>query len=117
MTSVVEMALYKAKKAGQTLAAQKKMEEVSKLSLVRRALDPWLQVVPPNLTTTLKSVADCIRLYHLRLDFEKFLERKVSRTFYGYGYGSGRVGTPLLQSTIGNIIFWRKSKVTSSKTI
>jgi len=40
MTSVVEMALYKAKKAGQTLAAQKKMEEVSKLSLVRRALDP-----------------------------------------------------------------------------
>jgi len=27
--SVVEMALYKAKKAGQTLAAQKKQEEVS----------------------------------------------------------------------------------------
>jgi len=26
---VVEMALYKAKKAGQTLAAQKKLEEVS----------------------------------------------------------------------------------------
>jgi len=28
---IVEMALYKAKKAGQTLAAQKKLEEVSTL--------------------------------------------------------------------------------------